>query len=216
MSWIQNIFGGFFNIKVPQKTTESLPSKGYSALVIGDSHTVPNNGWFEAMAKKYQLGATAKQAKNGRTTDTMLANLRLYLAANPAPNYIIMWGGANDAYGSIAQEKTIKNVQAMIDLANQKGSKFVVVKGYDPAKVSTSFNMRYFPYSTQAGLLKGRDNYVKLLSAYDTQLKNAAKIVPAYPSFTRADSYDGLHLHMDRYKKLGEWIGSKVFVSPTK
>jgi hypothetical protein len=38
--------------------------------------------------------------------------------------------------------------------------------------------------------------------------------VPAYTGFTRADSTDGLHLKMDKYPILGQWVGSQVFIKP--
>ena len=91
-----------------------------------------------------------------------------------------MWGGANDSYGGIAEETTIKNVQAMVDLANKNGSKFIIVKGYDPMKVSYNFDLsRMFRGATKQTMLKARDNYVKLLKAFDTKIKGVSKIVPA-------------------------------------
>lgn len=212
MFWIPPFIAGLLGVKTIQKAMGGkLPSKGYSALVLGDSHTVPNNGWFEAMAKKAKLGATAKQAANGRKTDAMLANLRLYLAANKAPNYVIMWGGANDAYSGVPQATTLKNVQAMIDLANSKGSTFIIVKGYNPEKVSYNFDLsKMFRGATQQSMLNARNNYVKLLAAYD-KLKGNYKVVQQNNSFTRLDSTDGVHLKMDKYPILGEWVASQIF-----
>lgn len=216
MFWIPPFIAALIGTKAYQNSLSGkLPSKGYSALVLGDSHTLPNNGWFEAMVKKYGIGATHKLAANGRKTDVMLSTLKLYLATHKAPNYIIMWGGANDSYGGIAEETTIKNVQAMVDLANKNDSKFIIVKGYDPMKVSYNFDLsRMFRGATQQTMLKARDNYVKLLKAFDTKIKGVSKIVPAYPNFTRMDSTDGLHLKMDKYPILGEWVGGQIFNAP--
>jgi lysophospholipase L1-like esterase len=145
----------------------------------------------------------------------MLSTLKLHLASNKAPNYIIMWGGANDSYGEIPQATTLKNVQAMIDLAKSKGSTFIIVKGYDPMKVSYNFDLsKMYRGSTQSGLTKARNEYVKLLSAYDKFKSDNVIVVPAYTGFTRADSTDGLHLKMDKYPILGQWVGSQVFIKP--
>lgn len=216
MFWIPPFIAALIGTKAYQNALSGkLPSKGYSALVLGDSHTLPNNGWFEAMVKKYGIGATHKLAANGRKTDAMLSSLKLYLASHKAPNYVIMWGGANDSYGGVAEETTIKNVQAMVDLANSKGSKFIIVKGYDPMKVSYNFDLRkMYRGATEQGLLKARDNYAKLLKAFDTKIKGATKIVPAYTGFTRKDSTDGLHLTANAYTILGEWVGSQTFNPP--
>lgn len=211
MFWIPPFIAGLIGVKTIQKALGGkLPSKGYSALVLGDSHTLPSNGWFEAMAKKSGLGATAKLAANGRTTAAMLSSLKLYLAGNKAPNYIFMWGGGNDSYNGIAEETTLQNVQAMINLANSKGSTFVIVKGYNPEKVSYNFDLsKLFRGATQQSMLKARDRYVKLLAAYNN-LKGNFKVVQANNSFTRADSTDGLHLKMDKYPILGEWVASQI------
>jgi lysophospholipase L1-like esterase len=216
MFWIPPIIASILGIKaIAQATGGKLPSKGASVLVLGDSHTAPSNGWFEAMAKKYGFGSTAKLAKGGRKTDAMLSSLKLYLASNKAPNYIIMWGGANDSYGEVPQATTLKNVQAMIDLAKSKGSTFIIVKGYDPMKVSYNFDLRYmYRGATQSGLIKARNEYVKLLSAYDKLKSQNVVVVPAYGGFTRNDSTDGLHLKMDKYPILGEWVGSQIFLKP--
>jgi lysophospholipase L1-like esterase len=216
MFWIPPFIAGLLGVKAITKATGGkVPSKGASALVIGDSHTEPTNGWAEAMAKKYQFRSLGKLAKAGRKTDVMLSTLKLHLASNKAPNYIIMWGGANDSYGEIPQATTLKNVQAMIDLAKSKGSTFIIVKGYDPMKVSYNFDLsKMYRGSTQSGLTKARNEYVKLLSAYDKFKSDNVIVVPAYTGFTRADSTDGLHLKMDKYPILGQWVGSQVFIKP--
>jgi lysophospholipase L1-like esterase len=216
MFWIPPFIAGLLGIKtITNYTGGKMPSRGASALVLGDSHTEPSKGWFEAMAKKYRLGATAKLAKAGRKTDVMLSTLRLYLASNKAPDYIIMWGGANDSYEGVPQSTTLKNVQAMIDLARSKGSTFIIVKGYDPMKVSYNFDLsKMYRGATQSGMIKARNEYVKLLSAYNQFKSDNVVIVPTYSGFSRADSTDGLHLKMDKYPILGEWVGSQIFLKP--
>lgn len=189
---------------------KKLPSKGKSLLVIGDSHTKPSGGWAESLRSSGEFGAFAKIAENGKTTAWMLAQLKSYLQNNKAPDYIVVWGGANDAYNNTASKTTLSNMQTMIDTAKAKGSKIVFVSGYDPQKVSYNFNTKGL-IGTETTLGQGRDRFIALLDSMPSKLKGYTLIVPKHPNYTRSNSTDGLHLTPATYRSYGEWVATKFF-----
>ena len=213
--WIPAIAVGLVSIKAiandgsfKNLTLRKFPSKGKTALFVGDGHTFPNNGWVEALVRKAGFKSYAKKALNGGNTTWMLGQIKNYLATNK-PDYIIVYGGANDAYANVSQSNIIANLQAMINAANSKGSKIIFVTGYNPKKVSYNFS-RGFNMSETA-LLQGRDRWVALIDSMPKKLKDYAKVVPPYEGFTRANSTDGLHLTMPSYVLYGEWLANKYF-----
>ena len=189
-----------------------LLSKGKSALFVGDSHTIASPSWAEAIKTKFGLGSIAKIASNGKTTGWMLTNLQTYLATNKAPDYIFIWGGTNDAYGSTKIDDITKNIQTMVTLGKSKGSKVIVVQGYAPYNVSYNFDLsKMYAGATQSSLINGRNRVIELQKNNQSKIKNADVIVPAYANFKRTDSTDGIHLKMPNYKILGEYIGNQTF-----
>jgi lysophospholipase L1-like esterase len=221
MIWILGLWTSLLGAKkitppakpVSKKKDLPLPSKGKSALFVGDSHTVASPSWAEAIKSKFGLGSIAKVASNGKTTAWMLTNLQTYLSKNKAPDYIFIWGGTNDAYGNTKIDDITKNIQAMVTLGKSKGSKVIVVQGYDPYKVSYNFDLgKMYKGATQSSLITGRNRVIELQKNNQSKIKNADVIVPAYGNFQRTDSTDGIHLKMPNYKILGEYIGTKTFL----
>lgn len=197
---------------VSKKKDLSLPSKGKSALFVGDSHTIASPSWAEAIKAKFGLGSIAKVAANGKPTSWMLTNLQAYLAKNKTPNYIFIWGGTNDAYGSTKIDDITKNIQAMVTLGKSKGSRVIVVQGYAPYNVSYNFDLsKMYTGATQSSLINGRNRVIELQKNNQSKIKNADVIVPPYANFKRTDSTDGIHLKMPNYKILGEYIGKQTF-----
>jgi lysophospholipase L1-like esterase len=197
---------------VSKKKDLSLPSKGKSALFVGDSHTIASPSWAEAIKAKFGLGSIAKVAANGKPTSWMLTNLQAYLAKNKAPDYIFIWGGTNDAYGSTKIDDITKNIQAMVTLGKSKGSRVIVVQGYAPYNVSYNFDLsKMYTGATQSSLINGRNRVIELQKNNQSKIKNADVIVPPYANFKRTDSTDGIHLKMPNYKILGEYIGKQTF-----
>ena len=197
---------------VTKKKDLSLPAKGKSALFVGDSHTIASPSWAEAIKAKFGLGSIAKIAANGKPTSWMLTNLQAYLAKNKAPDYIFIWGGTNDAYGSTKIDDITKNIQAMVTLGKSKGSRVIVVQGYAPYNVSYNFDLsKMYTGATQSSLINGRNRVIELQKNNQSKIKNADVIVPPYANFKRTDSTDGIHLKMPNYKILGEYIGKQTF-----
>lgn len=191
-------------------TSKKLPSKGKSVLILGDSHTGPYNTWTADFVKAGGFSASAKLAEVGKTTSWMLAQLKSYLGSNKAPDYIVVWGGANDAYNGTAQASTLTNMQAIIDTAKAKGSKVVFLAGYDPKKVSYNFNTAGL-IGTETSLGQGRERWIALLDSMPKKLKGYTLIVPPHPTFTRANSTDGLHLTGAAYQTYGKWLAENYF-----
>lgn len=192
------------------KLSGKLPSKDKSVLIIGDSHTGPYSSWGEVFAKRAGFKSVSKRAEVGKTTEWMLTVLKSFFMLYQAPDYVVVWGGANDAYNNVAQAKTIGNMQAMIDLAKSKGSKIVFISGYDPKKVSYNFNTRQL-IGTETTLGQGRDRLIALQKEMPKRLKGYTKIIPVYGGFTRANSTDGLHLTSASYTTFGNWVADNYF-----
>lgn len=186
---------------VSEKSSKHI-STGKSALFIGDSHTIASPSWAEAIKNKYGLKSIQKVAANGKTTDWMLAQVRML---KTMPDYVFIFGGANDAYNNIPQQKTLSNLQAIILYCQGKGAKVFVVKGWD----LTGFQYKPIEQYGYANLVAFRSRYAALQKAMNG-LK-ADKIIDTYSGLSRADSTDGLHLSMPTYKKFGEYVGAQVF-----
>lgn len=220
MIWILGLWTSLLGAKkatpqpkpVVKKPVSKLPSKGKSAVFVGDSHTVASPAWAEAIKAKFGLGSIAKIASNGKTTSWMLTNLQTYLSKNKAPDYIFIWGGTNDAYGNTKIDDITKNIQSMVTLGKSQGSKVIVVQGYAPYNVSYNFDLgKMYKGATQSSLITGRNRVIELQKNNQSKIKNADAIVPPYANFKRVDSTDGIHLKMPNYKILGEYIGGQVF-----
>ncbi len=221
MIWILGLWTSLLGAKkatpqpkpVVKKPVSKLPSKGKSAVFVGDSHTVASPSWAEAIKAKFGLGSIAKVASNGKTTSWMLTNLQTYLSKNKAPDYIFIWGGTNDAYGNTKIDDITKNIQSMVTLGKSKGSKVIVVQGYAPYNVSYNFDLgKMYKGATQSSLITGRNRVIELQKNNQSKIKNADAIVPPYANFKRDDSTDGIHLKMPNYKILGEYIGGQTFL----
>jgi lysophospholipase L1-like esterase len=112
--WIPSLALGVIAIKVIASNPNlvqnifptKFPSKGKSVLFLGDSHTFPNSGWAEALVRKSGFKTYNKRAKNGANTSWMLGELTTFLQTNKAPDYLVVWGGANDAYGKKQRNKS--------------------------------------------------------------------------------------------------------------
>jgi lysophospholipase L1-like esterase len=215
--WIPALWVSLTSLRFIQKGEEIVfpkslkyPSTGKSLLVIGDSHTGSYASWGEQLNKRGNFGSFAKRAEVGKTTSWMLAQLRDYLGKNKAPDYILVWGGANDAYGSTSQATTLGNMQAMIDTARSVGSKLIFVSGYDPAKVSYNFNTTGL-IGTETTLGQGRNRWIAILDSMPKKLKGYSAIIPKHPYFTRSNSTDGLHLTYNSYVAFGNWVADNYF-----
>jgi hypothetical protein len=82
------------------------------------------------------LASLNKLAANGKTTKWMLDSLKTYLAAVKLMTRLhFCMGGTNDIWGNYPSE-AIANLQAIVNLGNSKGSKVIIVTGYEPKGIN--------------------------------------------------------------------------------
>ena len=181
---------------------------------FGDSYTaIPKYGWQSVLANDYGF-TEVNRAKGGVRTDYMLQEAERYLSSNK-PDYIMILGGANDAYSLVTIDAAVNNIQKIVDLANQKGVKPIVVAGYNAHKGQVG-NVRQKPNSwqlsqgiTQEKLWGMGEKYYQM----QTKMNNikGAIYVPTWDAITHNDLYDGLHMSWDANKRFADYVGHFLF-----
>jgi len=222
ITWVAGLFGagalayivsGFF--KGGKLGLKKIDPTGKTIAFLGDSYTsIGTYGWQSLLAKQYGF-KEVNRAKGGVRTEYMLQEAQRYLASNK-PDYLMVLGGANDAYSLVTIDAAVKNIQKIVDLANSKGVPVIVVAGYNSRKGQVG-NVKQKPNSwqlsqgiTQEKLWGMGEKY------YQIQLKQknikGATYVPPWDDVTHGDLYDGLHLTWDGNKKMADYIGKYLFV----
>ena len=146
-------------------------------------------------------------AKGGETTRWMLENLRTHLQNNKYDR-IYLYGGINDAWNnSIAPDKTLDNVKAMIDLAKQNGADMFVMQGYEPIGFMDYKKMPVTRYQ------KSKEDNIPLINEY-IQYQNALsrlqkdrgdfRIVPKVDLGSRTG--DGIHPNGEGQRMIAEAV----------
>lgn len=102
---------------------------GKRALFIGDSHTSYEYGWQYQVCKKTGM-AINNTAVGGKQTSWMIGVAKLNLTSGY--DYCFIYGGANDMAGNRAPIKSVKNVQAIVDMCLEKQVTPIVITGFDP------------------------------------------------------------------------------------
>ena len=116
----------FFQDTLVKPTDTLIDVKDSLFLFIGDSHTANPYGW------QYNLSIlTGFKYKNtavkGRTTAWMTEVAKASI--NEKYTYCFIWGGGNDMIRKAPVESSVKNIQFIVDLCNQKGVIPVVLTG---------------------------------------------------------------------------------------
>jgi len=110
-------------VVLQQDTPEIVHSvRGKKALFIGDSHTAADYGWQYQLCKKTGM-IMQNTAVGGKQTGWMLEVARLSISSNY--DYCFIYGGANDMAGNRPPIKSVKNIQAIVNLCLAKQ----VIKG---------------------------------------------------------------------------------------
>lgn len=112
---------------VQQDTIHSV--KGKNALFIGDSHTAADYGWQHQLCKKTQM-RYLNTAVGGKQTGWMVEVAKQNI--NSGYDYCFIYGGANDMAGNRAPIKSVKNIQAIVNMCLAKQVKPIVLTGFDP------------------------------------------------------------------------------------
>ena len=114
----------------PIDTTPIVHSvRGKKAVFIGDSHTAADYGWQYQVCKKTGM-SMLNTAVGGKQTYWMLQTASTVLAGDF--DYCFIYGGANDMAGNRPPIKSVKNIQKIVNICNERGIKAVVLTGFDP------------------------------------------------------------------------------------
>lgn len=179
-------------------TLMSSVPKWNRLLFVGDSLTCYSGGWQHVVSK--QLGLEYDNiSKGGKRTDWMEKRLREHLSNNSDYGTVVIYGGINDSFAYSQPNLTIRNIQRMVDLCNEKKIKPVVIVGYDPSKVI--FKTVYSDKVTEFH----RKRYINLQNRIQNEIKNC-KIIPIETTIDRTDSGDGIHLKSSGHKKFYKWV----------
>lgn len=207
----------WFGNAIGIKTFSKIDAKGKTIAFFGDSYTAINKyGWQSVLAKKYGFTEINK-AKGGTRTSHMLQAAQAYLETNK-PDYIMILGGANDAYSAVTIDAAVANVQKIVDLANSKGIKPIVVAGYN-ARLGQVNNPKQKPTReqlsrgvTQEVLWGMAEKYYQI----QTKQKNikGAIYVPTWNEVNHNSLYDGLHMTWDANSKFADYVGEYLFTGP--
>ena len=206
----------FFIAKfISRKMLFKIKPEGKTFAFMGDSYTaLPTYGWQSLLAKNNNF-KEVNLAKGGMQTSWMVNQTKNYLNSNK-PDYFVILGGANDAYSPQTIETAVSNIQKMVDMANAKGVKPIVITGYNARKVQVG-NTRQRPTAeqqnrgvTQQTLWDMGEKYYQMQLRMLSDLKNTI-VVPIWEDAQQSDTYDGLHMTAPAHKKFAEYLGNYLF-----
>lgn len=112
---------------IPQPVINDV--KGKKVLFIGDSHTAADYGWQHQLCKKTKM-TYLNTAVGGKQTAWMLQEAKLKV--NEYFDYCFIYGGANDMAGNRPPIKSVKNIQAIVNICHNFGVTPIVITGFDP------------------------------------------------------------------------------------
>jgi len=156
---------------------------------IGDSLTCYKYGWQDILSKNKNYQYT-NLSQGGKRTDWMLKTLKENLEQGNRYDKIYIYGGINDCFSNVSVEKSISNIQEMVNLSTHYKSQPIIIIGYDPS------------------MIHGRDSfYINKYKEFQIQLKQikGASIIEKC-KLDPTDSDDGIHLNSGGIKKFYNWI----------
>lgn len=138
--------GAIRAINAPNNMHDTVVSvRGKKVLFIGDSHTAFDNGWQHQVATKTGM-SYLNTAVVGKQTGWMLETAKQNL--NSGFDYCFIYGGANDMASNRPIMKSVKNIQAIVDLCLKKQVIPIVLTGFDPltcVSVGNRTELRGYP-----------------------------------------------------------------------
>jgi len=177
---------------VKQDTVVSV--KGKKALFIGDSHSAADYGWQHQLCKKTKM-TYLNTAVGGKQTACMVEQARAKVTEYF--DYCFIYGGANDMASNRPPMKSVKNIQAIVNMCNRHGVTPIVITGFDPV---TCIN------------IKGRDvykGYPQRYAKFQQYLIDSIKgaVVIETHCISRTDCGDFLcHMTASGHKKMCNFI----------
>lgn len=185
---------------------------------MGDSLTYSNSniasgGVYENKLISLLGSSWAENNKGipGQGTGQMLARFNSDVTSHSDAEYVIVWGGVNDASGNVTASIIEENLQAMYDSASAAGLKVIAVT-ITPWKGSTYWTIQ------RQGVVDNVNTWIKnsarnvdyRVDAYsalvDSENPNALKI--------EYDSGDNIHLNTAGYEAVGTLIYNTATFSP--
>lgn len=103
--------------------------RGKKAVFIGDSHTAADYGWQYQVCKQTGM-SMLNTAVGGKQTYWMLQTASTVLAGDF--DYCFIYGGANDMASNRPPMKSVKNIQKIVNICNERKIKPIVITGFDP------------------------------------------------------------------------------------
>ena len=131
----------------------SLTTFKSEVVFVGDSYSAGVNTSYNYLLAKEKLNWRVTHiVKIGSSTSWMLKELdrKLYYQKY---DVVFIYGGINDLYNGGSVTKTIKNIQAMVDMVTKQGGTAYVIVGfggefYDKC-CNIGFRNRYIDYQTR-------------------------------------------------------------------
>jgi GDSL-like Lipase/Acylhydrolase family len=157
-----------------------------AVAVVGDSLSLSNGGWQNILAKRYGWNID-NFSKVGQTSSAALARFK---ASSNRYDTVFIFLGANDAYSGVNPSFTIDNLKQIIEIAQSKGAKTIVIPGILSEKVSRD------PKALQYDDLKSKMIYLP------------GMVVPILRTVDPKDVSDGIHFGYTTHKQLADLIDS--------
>jgi lysophospholipase L1-like esterase len=207
--------GGGDNVPVKNNNPKKI-------LIVGDSQSAIKNAQGKNITYTYpnllreklkDKGVTIDVlALGGKTTAWMLENLPAQLKGNKYDRVIIYGGGNDTSNASIPLDKTISNIQKMVDLSSENGADVFVNLGY---KIEGNFgNINIMPVGRPANLLKKKEDWIPyvqkrkdLQKLIPTRITNAT-FIPVYDLESKTS--DGIHPTSAGHKIVAEKIYDSI------
>jgi len=207
--------GGGDNVPVKNNNPKKI-------LIVGDSQSAIKNAQGKNTTYTYpnllreklkDKGVTIDVlALGGKTTAWMLENLPAQLKGNKYDRVIIYGGGNDTSNASIPLDKTISNIQKMVDLSSENGADVFVNLGY---KIEGNFgNINIMPVGRPANLLKKKEDWIPyvqkrkdLQKLIPTRITNAT-FIPVYD--LESKTTDGIHPTSAGHKIVAEKIYESI------
>jgi hypothetical protein len=207
--------GGGDNVPVKNNNPKKI-------LIVGDSQSAIKNAQGKNITYTYpnllreklkDKGVTIDVlALGGKTTAWMLENLPTQLKGNKYDRVIIYGGGNDTSNASIPLDKTISNIQKMVDLSSENGADVFVNLGY---KIEGNFgNINIMPVGRPANLLKKKEDWIPyvqkrkdLQKLIPTRITNAT-FIPVYDLESKTS--DGIHPTSAGHKIVAEKIYESI------
>jgi len=207
--------GGGDNVPVKKNNPKKI-------LIVGDSQSAIKNAQGKNITYTYpnllreklkDKGVTIDVlALGGKTTAWMLENLPAQLKGNKYDRVIIYGGGNDTSNASIPLDKTISNIQKMVDLSSENGADVFVNLGY---KIEGNFgNINIMPVGRPANLLKKKEDWIPyvqkrkdLQKLIPTRITNAT-FIPVYD--LESKTTDGIHPTSAGHKIVAEKIYDSI------